>query len=188
MSVLSKQRILERLKSGDLSFDPAVDEKSVDYVSIDLRLGRKFSLLKKDGLPGHIPSIVVDPSLYNDPQFWEHSEADSFKLAPNRLVITYTMEIVKIPLDLVGFVEGRSRWARTGVSVHITAPKIDPGFNAPIALEMVNLSPWTIELRAGIDRPAQLILMDIDPPLSSGYGSSDQDIFQYQTDPVQRRR
>ena len=36
---------------------------------------------------------------------------------------------------MVGLVEGRSSWARVGISIHVTAPKIDPGFDATITLE-----------------------------------------------------
>jgi len=58
---------------------------------------------------------------------------------------------------LVGLVEGRSSYARVGVTVHVTAPKIDPGFTAPITLEMANFGKVAVELRAGVDIPAQLI-------------------------------
>lgn len=185
MAVLSKREILSRVESGSIRFHPEVDPSNFDYVSVDLRLGRKFSLLREE-TPKHIPAVRVDPSLYNDPQYWTHFEQDRFRLERGRLVIAYTLEEVSVPLDLVGFVEGRSRWARAGVSVHVTAPKIDPGFEGAIALEMVNLSPWTIELVAVEDTPAQLIFMEISSPVVQGYGSSERDIFQYQKDPIPR--
>jgi len=39
-------------------------------------------------------------------------------------VLAQTLERVYIPPDLAGFVEGRSSWARIGVTIHVTAPKI----------------------------------------------------------------
>jgi deoxycytidine triphosphate deaminase len=46
--VLSKPDLVERIQSGSLRFDPAVDPVRIAQVSIDLRLGRKFSRFRKD--------------------------------------------------------------------------------------------------------------------------------------------
>ena len=73
-----------------------------------------------------------------------------------------------MPLDLSGRVEGRSRLARLGVGVHITAPKIDPGFRNRITLEMYNLGPWTIELTGGMTI-CTLLLERLSRPAQSGY-------------------
>jgi len=76
-----------------------------------------------------------------------------------------------------------------GITIHLTAPKIDPGFDGPITLEMANFSKVPIELRAEIDKPAQLMLFRISSPLPQAdlYGGSDQDAFQYQKDPIPYR-
>ena len=105
-------------------------------------------------------------------------------------MLAQTLERVLIPSDLVGLVEGRSSWARLGITIHVTAPKIDPGFDAPITLEMANFGRVAVDLRAGIDRPAQLILLKISTPLQDSeiYGTGKQDSFQYQTDPIPHRR
>lgn len=72
---------------------------------------------------------------------------------PGGFVLAQTLERVYTPPDLVGFVEGRSSWARIGVTIHVTAPKIDPGFDATITLEMGNFGKIPVELRAGVDEP-----------------------------------
>jgi len=112
-----------------------------------------------------------------------------FLLEPGKLVLAHTLETIKIPSDLVGFVEGRSSWARLGVSIHITAPKIDPGFHGTITLEIVNLGTATVELRAKKDRPAQLLLIKNTGELEDQdlYGSSEGDIFQGQDEPIPRK-
>lgn len=101
-------------------------------------------------------------------------------------MLAHTLERVYIPPDLAGFVEGRSSWARIGVTIHVTAPKIDPGFNATITLEMANFGEIPVELRAGIDEPAQLMLFRLSTPVpeSDLYGTSAEDLFQGQTDPI----
>lgn len=100
-----------------------------------------------------------------------------------------TLERIVIPNDLVGFVEGRSSFARVGITIHLTAPKIDPGFDGTITLEMANFGRVPVELRAEKDLPAQLILMQISHPLEGLhlYGGGEKDIFQYQDAPIPRK-
>jgi deoxycytidine triphosphate deaminase len=75
------------------------------------------------------------------------------------------------------------------VTIHLTAPKIDPGFDGHITLEMANFGVAAVELRAGADKPAQLMLLKLSTPLASGelYGTGERDTFQYQANPVPRK-
>ena len=186
--VLSKPDLLRHLEAGSLRFDPQVPPDRVAQVSIDLRLGRKFSTFRER--PGYLPAIHVDRSLWESRDLWEHEERDVFRLEPGALVIAQTLERVRIPRDLVGLVEGRSSFARVGVTIHVTAPKIDPGFDATITLEMANFGRVPVDLCAGIDSPAQLMLLRISSPLEDAdlYGASPRDVFQGQTEPIPRRR
>ena len=90
----------------------------------------------------------------------------------------------------MGFVEGRSSYARIGVTVHVTAPKIEPGFNGHITLEMANFGKLPVPLRAGIDKPAHLPLVQITTSLEASelYGAEPSDIFQHQNDPIPKKR
>ncbi|MFL6202123.1 MAG: dCTP deaminase [Thermoanaerobaculia bacterium] len=186
--ILSRPDIFRYLDEGKLRIDPPLSRDRVAQVSVDLFLGRKFTTFKKP--PDYLPAVHVDQSLWTSLDLWEHSEQDVFRLKPGHFVLAQTLERVFIPADLVGFVEGRSSWARIGITIHITAPKIDPGFCAPITLEMANFGQVPVDLRAGIDRPAQLILMQISTPLQAIdlYGASGQATFQSQTDPIPYRQ
>ena len=185
--VLSKPQIIEYLGQKKLRFDPQISEDSIKQVSIDLRLGRRFTSFKAP--PGYLPAIQMDKSLWESNELWEHLEMDSYRLKPGEFVLAQTLETVSVPNDLVGLVEGRSSWARMGVTIHLTAPKIDPGFQGPITLEMANFTKAAIDLRAEIDKPAQIMFLRISSPLPSEelYGSGDNDIFQYQKDPIPYR-
>ena len=55
------------------------------------------------------------------------------------------MERLKMPDDIVGFVELRSTWARHGLSMPPTI--IDAGFEGNVTLEVVNNAPYGIKLR-----------------------------------------
>ena len=187
--VLSKPEIERYLAEGHLRIDPAPDASRINQVTVDLRLGRKFTTFR--GLPAHIPHIRVRASLFESEDLWEHAiDADNFELPPGGFVLARTLERVVIPNDLVGFVEGRSSWARVGVSIHLTAPKIDPGFDGSITLEISNVGKATVQLVAEEDVPAQLMFMRLTSPLDDTdiYGADENDIFQYQSDPIPRTR
>ena len=185
--VLSKPDILRYIERGDLRFEPEIETDQIDQVSIDLRLDRIFTVFQK---PAHVSAIHIDPSIFESAELWKEHEQDTFRLEPNGFVLAQTLECVFVPNDLVGFVEGRSTWARLGVTIHITAPKIDPGFNGPITLEMTNFSSVAVDLRAVIDQPAQLILMRLTEPLEEEdlYGRGEGDIFQNQSTPTPRTK
>jgi len=187
--VLSKPDLLQLIASGRLGLQPAVDASRVGPVSIDLKLGRRFSRFRSVR-PGHIAAIHVDPGLWGSHDLWEHFEdREVYRLEPGAFVLAHTLERVRIPNDVVGLVEGRSSFARVGITVHVTAPKIDPGFQGTITLEMANFGTVPVDLRAGIDEPAQLLLLRLSSPLAEAdlYGAGAGDVFQYQAEPLPRQ-
>ncbi len=166
-----------------------MSEDRIAQVSVDLLLGERFTTFKKD-VPGYLTAIRMDPSLWSSEDLWEHREADTFRLEPNQFVLAQTLERVCMPNDLIGFVEGRSSYARIGVTVHVTAPKVDPGFQGHITLEMANFGKIPVELQAGVDKPAQLLLAKTTQPLNESelYGTDPADLFQNQTEPIPKSR
>lgn len=153
--------------------------------SIDLRLAPIFTCFnKKEHL--YIASLDIEnaDAAFNAPDLWDQKEQDSWVLSPGDFVLSRTLEAVKIPLDLMGLVEGRSSWARFGVSVHVTAPKIDPGYDDPITLEFTNHGEVPITLTAHKNRPCQLMLMELLTPLEPAQGyraSRDATVAGYET-------
>jgi dCTP deaminase len=183
--ILSKPDILRYLDEGKLRFTPEIDQTSqVAQVSIDLHLGNRFTVFKAP--PAYLTSITMDRSIWQSIDLWQHYEQGEFLLSPGGFVLAQTLETVYIPPDLVGLVEGRSSWARIGVTIHVTSPKIDPGFNSHITLEMSNLGKVPVNLRAGIDQPAQLMLLKLSSPVAeeSLYGTGPNDMFQGQKTPI----
>lgn len=171
--------------------DPAPSVERIGPVSVNLRLGRKFSKFRDKGPAPYITSIRVHPSLFGSADLWEHMEdRDYYELEPGGFVLGQTLETVAMPSDLMALVEGRSSWARVGLSVHMTAPKIDPGFKGNVTLEIANMGTATVRLQAQEDEPAQLLFMQLSKPLDSEdlYGADAADVFQGQTDPIPRRR
>jgi deoxycytidine triphosphate deaminase len=78
--LLSKPDILAYLREGKLRFDPSIGEDRVAQVSVDLKLGNKFTTFKQP--PHYLPCIHVDPSLWDSADLWEHRQSDTFRLEP----------------------------------------------------------------------------------------------------------
>jgi dCTP deaminase len=84
-------------------------------------------------------------------------EGDYLLLMPGELVHGITKERIKLPENLAGWIEGRSRFARIGLMIHVTAGLVQPGCDNRQVLEISNMSPMPIALYPGT-RICQIIL------------------------------
>ena len=169
--VLSDGELFEAIASGDLLITP-FDDNNVQPSSIDLRLDPLLAVQRRNPVPGmtlHPDALNVAEhiSLYAEEKV-DLSGGQTWNFEPGRFIIGQTLETVGLPLDLAGRVEGRSRLARLGLGVHVTAPKIDPGFRNRITLEMFNLGPWTIGLTANM-RICSLVVERLGRAAQGGY-------------------
>lgn len=120
------------------------------------------------------------------PERNEFGQAPAFTLEPGEFVLAMTHESVSIPTHLIGHVEGRSTYARVGLSMHQTAPWIQPGWRGPIALEIRNSGTFAIELTPLIDRPCQLVFFELSSPVGADhvYGSRPNENYMDQKHPL----
>lgn len=126
--LLSGREIQEEIENGELIVEP-FDEGSIQPACVDLRLYSKILVQSSDPISG----MSLDPETLNvEDHLSRYSEevdlsgVQSYDFGPNEFIIGRTEEVVGLPHSLAGRVEGRSRLARLGIGVHITAPKIDP--------------------------------------------------------------
>jgi dCTP deaminase len=181
--VLSHKDLIARIKQGSIIFLPQVPPNAVKQVSVDLRIGNLFTTFK---VKPHIGSIRLTESLFADADLWDTEERNVYILKRGQFVLAQTHEEVCLPNDLMGLVEGRSSLARLGIGIHLTAPKIDPGFKGNITLEMSNNGNVDVELVAGESRICQLMFLSISTRLTDTemYGGSPEDIFANQHTPM----
>ena len=78
-------------------------------------------------------------------------------MKPNETVRGVTKEKVTFPPDIAGRIEGRSRFARIGLGVHITSGFIHPGADNVQVLEISNMSPNELVLAPGL-KICQIVL------------------------------
>ncbi|WP_333649376.1 dCTP deaminase [Candidatus Binatus sp.] len=190
--VLSQPTIRKAVASKKIRFDPPLEEDQWGEASVDLRLGFSFTTLQ--AIPNVKVSVARGLEELGRLGFWktiilpeknEQGEPSTFLLKPQQLVLGMTHESVTVPLDMIGLVEGRTTYARVGLSMHQTAPWIQPGWDGPIVLEITNSGPLTIELTPLIDRPCQLSFLKLDKKLLKhlGYGARSSDVYQHQKHP-----
>ena len=193
--VLSQPDLRAAVERGDIVFDPPLEADQWGEASIDLRLGFRFTKFVRKGLDGVSFSIARGLGALGGLNIWnmkdlkpedELGKKEVFKLEPGEFVLALTYETVRVPRNLIGVVEGRSTYARAGLSMHQTAPWIQPGWSGPIVLEIMNNGPLTIELTPVMDRPCQLSFLRLSSALPQGleYGSRPGDRYQGQKHPL----
>ena len=172
---LSDIEIRAEINAKRLIFEPPIeDERRIGSSSVDLLLHEELLILPKKRVPG----VLIDPSdeeihvmeiLTSHGKACKLSQNEHYTMQPNHLIIGKTLESVKLPLHLAARIEGKSSLARLGLSVHITAPTVLAGFNGRLYLEMNNVGPFALQLKAGMNI-AQLILEHVGLPALGEYG------------------
>lgn len=155
--ILTDREIMAAVKCGQVEISPCPPSDHLSSTSIDLTLSDSFSEWKQT--PGVAPKPgEEDYKFTNLIHLLDKKKQLEHVLKPRGFVLAWTTEKVKLPLNsrLSARVEGKSSIARLGVGVHVTAPTIHCGFEAPIQLEMFNFGPFEIVLKAGM-RICQLI-------------------------------
>ena len=82
---------------------------------------------------------------------------DYYVLEPGQTVLGMTRERLFLPSDLCAWIEGRSRIARLGLTVHVTSGFVQPGVSNHQVLELSNVSGMPLGLHAGV-RICQIVL------------------------------
>ncbi|MGA5598374.1 dCTP deaminase [Streptomyces cellulosae] len=96
---------------------------------------------------------------------------DGWLMQPGDFLLGSTVERVTLPGGLAARVEGKSSLGRLGLTVHVTAGFIDPGFTGQITLEIANLSGVPVRLRR-LMPIAQLCLIPMRAVPTRPYGQA----------------
>ncbi len=169
--ILSDKTIRQMLASGTLKVEPIQDEQ-IQPASIDLRLGRFF--LKVD--ENCTECITMKEQLK-----YVEMEREEIVIPPQTFMLATTMEYIKLPDRITGFVEGRSSIGRMGLFIQ-NAGWVDAGFEGEITLELFNANILPIKLEAG-RRICQIVLAQMDSAADRPYSGK----YQYQKGAVGSR-
>jgi dCTP deaminase len=163
--LLSDRDILAQIKAGRVACEP-FHEAMIQPSSLDVRLDKYFRVFEN-----HKYS-VIDPSIEQSELTREViAEGDeAFILHPGEFVLASTYEVITLPDDIAGRLEGKSSLGRLGLLTHSTAGFIDPGFSGHITLELSNVANLPVKLFPGM-KIGQLCLIKLSSPAEHPYGS-----------------
>jgi len=175
--ILRSEQIAERLAHPGakdpllVTPRPNVEElKSSGAASLDLRLGTWFVTLQQARM-SHVPGSGNAPVAQFSKTRYVPFDS-SYYLHPRSFVLGVTLEWIRLPVDVAGYVAGKSTWGRRGLVI-ATAVGVHPGFTGCLTLELSNVGEIPLELRPGT-AICQLFLHAADP---MGSESTDQSQF-----------
>ena len=164
--LLSDRDIAAEIKGGRVVVEP-FDAKMIQPSSVDVRLDRFFRVFENHRYE------VIDPSVEQPELTREVAVAPNefFILHPGEFVLASTYEVITLPDDIAGRLEGKSSLGRLGFLTHSTAGFIDPGFSGHITLELSNVANLPVKLYPGM-KIGQLCLIKLSSSAEHPYGSA----------------
>ena len=165
---LSDSAIKHRMERGDLKIMPFHPTKKgspsygLSSAGYDLRMGDEYVGIK------YAPDPIHDCKLGEEDVIrGKIPEETGLLLNPGDCVLLHSLEYIRMPDDLVGFVLDKSTLARLFVDVKNTV--IEPGWEGQITLEVSSrcTRPVALPSRCGI---AQLMFSRIEGTVRKPYG------------------
>ena len=157
--VFSKKEVLGLIKKKQIEITP-FDPSCVGAVSVDLHLGGSLRVFRRSHL-----TFNVEEETYFSKKFQGNTRvvalgAGGYVLKPGHLVLGTTLENIRLSGNVSGKLEGRSRFARMGLMVHVSSSLVQPGVNNVQVLEILNVSPFDLVLKQGT-KICQIVFDDV---------------------------
>jgi dCTP deaminase len=146
MTLLSDVDIKRALQKGEIKIVPQPLPDQIGAGSIDFTLSNEFWRIKETLKKGKVYDL--NNITYLD--LFEEIKSDSVILKPGELILGKTLEHLTLSPDIAAWIQGRSRYARLGLSVHVASSFIQPGSSNHQVLEIINFSPVAQTLHAGM--------------------------------------
>lgn len=143
------------------------DPLLVEEFSIKIRLDREIRRLREpaDGLtPIKYESHINHVLYYCDPE----RITESLVLGPRECVLACSQDIYKMPRGYFGMIQTKGSLARMFVSATANDGQVEPGYTGKLTLELINHSPFSIELRPSAV-VAQLFILRCSSEVSKPY-------------------
>ena len=149
--ILTHDVILQEIAAGRIVIEPFAADQ-IGPASIDLHLGDEIRVMR-----GGPPVIeLVEEADYR--AVTQVCRLDNpYVLQPGETIHGITRETIRLPGDIGGWLEGRSRFARLGLMIHVTSGFVAPGVHNRQVLEMSNVAGRPLAIHAGV-RLCQLVL------------------------------
>ncbi len=125
----------------------------------DVRCAREFKIFT------NINSTIVDPKAF-DPSSFVDVEADVCIIPPNSFALARTVELFRIPRQVLTICLGKSTYARCGIIVNVTP--LEPEWEGHVTLEFSNTTPLPAKIYAN-EGVAQMLFLESDEECETSY-------------------
>lgn len=153
--ILSRPEILKLIKKGKIKIKP-FNPKNIGAGSIDLTLDNIFRVFKKNMKPFPVREDVIK-KYKSKTKLIKVDPKKGYKLNHDEMILGITKENIELPDNICGWLQGRTRFARIGLLVHVSASFVHPGVNNKQVLEIINMAPFPVIIYPGV-KICQLIL------------------------------
>jgi dCTP deaminase len=160
MTVLSGAQIKVRLNEPDLEerlvVSPILEESEQlqhSNASLDVRLGCDFAFVapSQHGAIDDLSTASAEESKISLSRLYRKLYVPLggyVNIHPHQFVLAQALEYLRLPIDLMAYVVGRSTLGRLGLTV-ATAIGVHPGYAGCLTLELRNLGETPLTLRPG---------------------------------------
>lgn len=154
---------------------PFKPEDQIQPCSIDLRLDRCFWVPRRPRWRGGINFLNSAQGEIDVKRLFQNRWlrlGEGITVQPGQMLLGRTFEKFTIPNGYAGKLEGRSTFARLGLSIHCTGDFINPGWRGRMPLQLVNHGVVPIVLTPYLPI-CQLLAMRVAGPSGTPYGSTE---------------
>jgi dCTP deaminase len=142
MAIFIGEELKKRILEGDITITP-LEQDQIGPGSVDLTLGNYFRIFKSSN---NVYPIKQESDFHDITELIHINSGDSIVIKPGEMILGITKEKVTLSGSIAGRLEGRSRFARFGLAVHVTAGFMQPGISNQQVLEIVNLGHTPLSL------------------------------------------
>ena len=125
----------------------------------DVRVGDEFKVFS------NVYNAIVDPKAF-DPASFVDVTADVCIIPPNSFALARTVELFRIPRNVLVITLGKSTYARCGVIVNVTP--LEPEWEGHVTLEFSNTTTLPAKIYAN-EGVAQMLFFESDEVCATSY-------------------
>lgn len=167
--MLSAERIKDLLTKADVTPDKgigccpnplSISDTQIGPASLDVRLGHWFLVVHQS--KRSIIDLTVNDKTgmeETDGKYYYVPYGERFVVHPGRFVLGATLEWLRFPNDIGGYITGKSSLGRRGLIIE-TAAGVQPGFRGTLTLEIANVGEVPIAIMPGM-RIAQIFFHEV---------------------------
>ncbi|MEM9457355.1 MAG: dCTP deaminase [Myxococcota bacterium] len=130
-------------------------ESSIEPVSVELHLDNQITRYKLNG-----PVGPFQPPNRPDALKSVTTDGEPYVVPPNGRILGCSQEYIRMPCDVMGFVQTKGSLARGFLMLQLCDGQIDPGYQGKVTFEIVNLSEFYYSLVPGM-AVARLFILEL---------------------------